>query len=181
MSNVHFGGDQINVSGSGNIGKVVGVGRPSRRPPLRSGSSFVCYARVDQARVEPIAAALRSHGHGIWFDSWDLPAGANWRAHVTEAISTAICVVTFFSTASAQRFWSEQATELSYIRDQRMARELPVVSVRLDACEVPAMPIGPEDNTLADLQFFDLFPLSADRVAGLISAIDRAVGRSEAG
>ncbi len=154
-------GDQINVAGTHNVGKMVNPDsseqKRSSNTPESSGSTvFVSYSHCDMSEVAELVSKLRGLGLDIWFDRTELRVGQLWRDQIRESITTAAGVIVVFSNRSAQRSWSQQAVEVALARDVRSTRLLPVIPIRLDDCEIPGMPIGPGAITLDDVHAIDL-------------------------
>lgn len=172
MPDQFIAGDQINMSGSGNVGKVVrSPASPGASTAASSGTFFVSYSRVDAARVQPLARELTSFGLDTWVDEAALTGGEMWRDRIASTIGSARGVIAMFSQQSVSRLWSEQAAEILAARDIRMVRPLAVIPVRLEECQVPDMPIGPGTKTLHDLHFVDVFSNAPSAIAPLVRAL----------
>lgn len=90
---------------------------------------FLSYARGDMERVRPLAIALESDGHSVWWDS-HISGGAEFAGAIEEALASANVVVVC---------WSETSVRSAWVRDEAAAgrnggRLLPV---SLDGCLPP--------------------------------------------
>jgi len=71
---------------------------------------FLSYARADQARAKPLAAALARQG---WSVFWDLtiPPGKTWHEVIEDELVQARCVVVAWSQAALQSRWVREEAE----------------------------------------------------------------------
>ena len=65
---------------------------------------FISYANKDQARIKPLAKALKSLGWSVWWDR-TIPVGKNYREVITEALKVAKCVIVVWTKNSALSNW----------------------------------------------------------------------------
>jgi hypothetical protein len=90
---------------------------------------FISYAREDEERIRPLAAALEAHGWSVFWDR-RIPAGQTWRSVLGQALHDAKCVIVAWSHHSvASRWVSEEA-------DAGLQRGI-LVPVLLDQVEPP--------------------------------------------
>ena len=70
---------------------------------------FISYAREDEERIRPLAAALEAHGWSVFWDR-RIPAGQTWRSVLGQALHDARCVIVAWSRHSvASRWVAEEA------------------------------------------------------------------------
>jgi hypothetical protein len=101
---------------------------------------FLSYAREDEARIRPLAAALEAQGWSVFWDR-RIPAGASWRDHIAEALQTAACVVVVWSRHSVSSAWVIEEAE----DGQHRGKLIPVLLEPVDP------PIGFRGIQAADL------------------------------
>jgi hypothetical protein len=65
---------------------------------------FISYAREDEERIRPLAAALESHGCSVFWDR-RIPAGQAWRSFLGQALQDARCVIVAWSRHSVASKW----------------------------------------------------------------------------
>lgn len=82
----------------------------------RGPSVFISYARVDRARVTPIAEALAAAGCEVWWDTL-IDGGAAFARLIEERLASADAVVVAWSQASIQSDWVRD--EAGHARDSR--------------------------------------------------------------
>ena len=90
---------------------------------------FISYAREDEERIRPLAAALEAHGCSVFWDR-RIPAGQTWRSFLGQALHDARCVIVAWSRHSVASTWvAEEA-------DAGLQRGI-LVPVLLDEVEPP--------------------------------------------
>lgn len=90
---------------------------------------FISYAREDEERIRPLAAALESHGCSVFWDR-RIPAGQTWRSVLGQALHDARCVIVAWSRHSVASKWvAEEA-------DAGMQRGI-LIPVLLEEVEPP--------------------------------------------
>lgn len=67
-------------------------------------SVFLSYDHEDSARAAPIAAALETHGHSVWWDR-QIHGGAEYNSEIESAVENADAVVVLWSAASVRSAW----------------------------------------------------------------------------
>ena len=65
---------------------------------------FISYAREDEDRIRPLAAALEAHGWSVFWDR-RIPAGQTWRGVLGQALHDARCVIVAWSRHSVASRW----------------------------------------------------------------------------
>jgi TIR domain len=132
---------------------------------------FLSHVREDAERVERLAAALEARGVATWIDRQIKP-GKRWEKAVEDAIRSGTFFVACFSRAHAARDRSYMNKELLIaIEEVRLRPEDAswFIPIRLDDCEIPDRPIGPE-LTIRSFQCLDMFPDWARSVDRLVEA-----------
>jgi hypothetical protein len=145
--------------------------RPRRRV-------FVSYVRQDSQVVGGICDQLLRAGVPLWRDTDNLVGGTRWREEIGEAIRAGSAFVAMFSSRSERRSSSYMREEIVVAVDElrRRPRDRPwFIPVRLDACKLPMIEIGP-DERLAHLHCLDVFdPEDTAAIANLLSAVKAAL------
>jgi hypothetical protein len=67
-------------------------------------SVFLSYDHEDSARAAPLAAALESHGHSVWWDR-HIRGGAEYNSAIENAVESADAVVVLWSANSVRSAW----------------------------------------------------------------------------
>jgi hypothetical protein len=98
---------------------------------------FISHANKDGDIAQQLCAVLERHGVPCWIAPRDIPAGADWRAAIVNAISASDLMITLIS---------EDAS-----RSEQIARDLD----RADRDRVPILPIRLDDVPVAgELRYF---------------------------
>lgn len=92
-------------------------------------SVFLSYARNDVARVRPLAQALQSAGHSVWWDQ-HIAGGQQYSEEIEQALESADAVVVVWTDSSCRSSWVRD--EAASARDR--GRLIPVC---LDGCTPP--------------------------------------------
>ena len=93
---------------------------------------FLSYAREDGTFVDALQKSLENHGHTIWRDIKDLPAGARFSEEIKNAIDNAYAIIFIISEASQSSDWVE--SELNYALDKGKSKVIPI---RLFEADLP--------------------------------------------
>ncbi len=88
---------------------------------------FLSYAREDQARIAPLAAALSAAGFDVWWDK-RIAGGAEFSRETEEQLNRARIIVVAWSMAASQSMWV--ADEATVGRDKGN-----LIPIALDAAE----------------------------------------------
>jgi hypothetical protein len=134
---------------------------------------FISHVREDAARVERLASELEARGIGTWIDRHKIKPGERWEKAIEDAIRSGAFFIACFSRTYAARASSYMNEELHLA--SREVRRRPAnaswfIPVRLDDCEIPDWPIGPE-LSIRSFQWLDMFPDWATSVKRLAEAI----------
>lgn len=90
---------------------------------------FLSYAREDQARVRPLAAALERDGHYLWWDQ-QIAGGREFNEEIEKALGAAEAVVVAWTAASVHSPWVRD--EAATARDASS-----LIPVSLDGAQPP--------------------------------------------
>jgi TIR domain-containing protein len=71
-------------------------------------SVFLSYDHEDSARAAPLAAALESHGHSVWWDR-HIHGGAEYNSEIEDAVERSDAVIVL---------WSEKSVRSAWVRDE---------------------------------------------------------------
>ena len=146
---------------------------------------FVCYAHEDAAAVYPELTRLKDFGVRIWYDE-GIPAGANWRQQIGQALEGAVQVLFYISEASITS--DHCIREISYALDESK----PVIPVRLQDVALPAdLKIGLSPvqmimrqelgtNSYEQMLLAALAPVTGESTSPVSSPMGESVQRSAA-
>lgn len=98
-------------------------------PTGKPARLFLSYARVDRARVAPIAQALAAAGHDIWWDAL-MEGGSAFAQEIEARLAAAHAVIVIWSAASVASDWVRD--EAAHGRDRQR-----LVPVLLDGTDPP--------------------------------------------
>ncbi|MEV4050771.1 TIR domain-containing protein [Amycolatopsis sp. NPDC049688] len=127
---------------------------------------FISYSNRDGfANAKWLAEILRSAGHKVWFDAWELKVGDNIAARIRDAIESADAVVVVLSEDYASRPWMSR--EISIAAAQPNPRFLPV---RFEEVEAPGL--------LGDYKYLDLFELEEVEAKRQVLEVFESVSRA---
>ena len=90
---------------------------------------FLSYAREDEARVRPLAAALERAGHCLWWDQ-QIAGGREFNAEIEKALGNAEAVIVAWTEASVHSAWVRD--EAATARDGGL-----LIPVSLDGAQPP--------------------------------------------
>ena len=136
---------------------------------------FLSYARDDTARLRPLAAALESSGHSVWWDT-HIPGGEQFADAIERALDEADAIIVAWSKASVRSPWVRDEAAVGRDRGR-------LVPVSLDGCSPP---IGFRQYQTVDLSNWNgrcgapaLTPLKAAIAARIGSNESPAADRGE--
>ena len=134
---------------------------------------FLSHVREDAERVERLAADLEARGIGTWIDRHKIKPGERWQRAIEDAIRSGAFFLACFSHAYAGKPSSYMNEELHLAAREMRRKPLNAswfIPLRLDDCEIPDWPIGPE-LSIRSFQWHDMFPDWARSVERLAEAI----------
>lgn len=129
-------------------------------------SLFLSYSREDVERIEPLAAALESAGHDVWWDH-HIDGGEEFSGVIEQALEAAEVVVVAWTCTSVKSGWVRD--EAGHGRDTGR-----LVPVTLDGC-LP--PLGFRQYQTIDLTKWN-GRVPSPALEPLCRAVDKALGRS---
>jgi hypothetical protein len=120
---------------------------------------FLSHVREDAERVERLAADLEARRIGTWIDRHKIKPGERWQKAIEDAIRSGAFFVACFSHTYAAKNSSYMNEELHLA--SRGVRRKPLnvswfIPLRLDDCEIPDWPIGPE-LSIRSFQWLEMF------------------------
>ena len=84
--------------------RSMGLDPAQIRNPAPRNDIFICYAREDKKRVDPIVRELKKHGWGVFCDMV-IPPGENWRSYIKKRLDESCCVLVLWSHHSINSDW----------------------------------------------------------------------------
>src|SRR5262245_22543449 len=123
---------------------------------------FISHRGADAEPARHLAKEIRTAGHEVWLDEWEIGIGDSIVGRIDEGLSRASHVVLCFSSAAVAPAWMD-AEWYSALARQLNNRGVKLLPVRLTGGEPPAI--------LADVKYADLL---TDWKSGL-SALLRAI------
>jgi hypothetical protein len=105
--------------------------------PARSPSVFLSYSSLDKERfAQGLAARLRARGIDVWFDDWEILPGDSLVDRIFEhGLASADVVIVVLSRNSVASPWVRE--ELHAGLHRRIAKEVTLIPVVIDDCEIP--------------------------------------------
>lgn len=108
---------------------------------------FVSYRSIDLPHVERLASAIRSSGHDVWLDQWEIGLGDSIVQKIGQGLEKSAYLVLCCSSAGNESPWMSREWMSA------LARQLNGAGIRL----LPALlPGGAAPAILADLRYADL-------------------------
>lgn len=108
---------------------------------------FLSYAQGDRSVANRIAEALRTAGHPVWFDAWELAPGDSIIDRIDQALAPSDFLVVLLSRRSAESTWVQKELSATLAKELK-DRGITVLPALLDDCDLPPL--------LANRQFVDL-------------------------
>ena len=134
---------------------------------------FLSHVREDAERIDRLASDLEARDIETWIDRHKIRPGERWEKAIEDAIRSGAFFVACFSTAYSARDRTYMNEELHIAFQEvrlRPADRSWFIPIRLDDCEIPALPIAP-NLTVRSFQWLDLFPNWEKGVERLAEAI----------
>jgi TIR domain len=123
---------------------------------LSTPRAFLSHSWSDNARVRPLAVALRAHGVDVWFDQWEMGPGDSLVQKINEGLEQCAVFLVALSAASVASNWVREELSAAVVR--RIEDHARLIPVRLDDTPVPAVirhlsyvPLDPLDDAVATL------------------------------
>jgi formylglycine-generating enzyme required for sulfatase activity len=120
---------------------------------------FLSHVREDAERVDRMAADLEARGIEAWIDRHKIKPGQRWERAIEDAIRSGAFFIACFSQAYAARPRTYMNEELHIALEEirlRPAERSWFIPIRLDACEIPDLPIDSK-LTVRSFHWLDMF------------------------
>lgn len=108
---------------------------------------FVSHRGADAAEAERLASELRSRGHDVWLDVWNIKLGDSIVEQINEGLSDSTSVIVCYSHSGTLAPWMNREW-MSALARQLNGSAVRLLPVRLTGGEPPAI--------LSDIKFADL-------------------------
>jgi len=109
-------------------------------------SVFMSHRVADESAAERLAVELRSRGHDVWLDTWEIALGDSIVARMDEGLTGSPYVVLCYSAAGSTSPWMSREW-MSALARQLNGVGVRVLPVRLTGGDPPAI--------LADVKYAD--------------------------
>lgn len=123
---------------------------------------FVSHRGADTSEAAKLATELRSAGHTVWLDEWELGLGDSIVQKMNEGLDGATYVVVCYSASGVTASWMGREW-MSTLARQLNGHGVKLIPVRLTGGEPPAL--------LADLKYADLVRDWTGGMAALLAAL----------
>src|SRR5262249_23830100 len=133
---------------------------------LQSMKLFLSYSRQNEHAAKQLYSTLKAKGVDVWFDREALLPGQEWEPAIKRALSDSDTVLLLLSSQSVDRrgFFQKEIRLALDVMQTVPAGHIYLLPVRLDDCRVP--------DSLATIQYVDLFPRYDDAIAKVLSALE---------
>lgn len=98
---------------------------------------FISHRGPDKVLAEKLAGAVRSAGHKVWLDIWEINVGDQIVGRMNEGIAGAAYVVMCYSSAGTAPWFNIEW--LSALARQLSGEPVKVLPVRLSGTDAPAI------------------------------------------
>ncbi len=123
---------------------------------------FVSHRRSDASEAEALANDIRSAGHQVWLDDWEISIGDSIVAKMNEGLGDSAYLVLCYSKAGSEAPWIGREWQSALAR-QMNGLSVKILPVILTGGSPPAI--------LADIQYVDLTKDRSAAVKSLLKAI----------
>jgi hypothetical protein len=123
---------------------------------------FISHRIADEAPAELLAKEVRTAGHDVWLDTWEIDLGDSIIGKMDEGLAGSTYVVLCYSSSGSASPWMSREW-MSALARQLNGHGVKVLPVRLTGGEPPAI--------LADLKYADLVADWAGGLRALLAAI----------
>jgi len=123
---------------------------------------FISHRSDDAAVAERLAHEIRSHGHQVWLDVWEIQPGDSIVERIGIGLEGASYLVLCYSAAGVLAAWFNREW-MSALARQLNGHKIRILPVRLTGGEPPAI--------LVDIRYADLVKNWATGVGELLRSI----------
>lgn len=123
---------------------------------------FVSYRAPDAVPAERLANELRSRGHDVWLDTWEISLGDSVIGKMNEGLAKAAYLLLCCSSSGLDSQWVSREWMSTLVRQLRGV-DVKILPVRLTGGESPAI--------LADIKHADITKDWDSGVRGLCAVI----------
>ncbi|WP_086747623.1 toll/interleukin-1 receptor domain-containing protein [Streptomyces scabiei] len=116
---------------------------------------FISHRGSDNDAAERLATELRTHGHQVWIDLWEISLGDSIVAKIDDGLAISSYLVLCYSSDGIHAPWMSQEW-MSTLARQLNGQKVKILPVRLSGGSPPAI--------LADVKYADL---AADWPSGI--------------
>ena len=133
------------IDGMGKILEVI-------EQTLMRARVFLCYAKKDLEKVEPIFSILEQEGHQPWLDVKCLFAGEDWEVAIRRILRETDFVIVCLSENSVNHrgFMRKEIKIALEMWEEKLEDDIYLIPARLEECEI-------KDEKLGTLHRVDLF------------------------
>jgi TIR domain len=108
---------------------------------------FISHRKQDDTEATQLAEELRSAGHSVWLDEWEIGLGDSIVAKMNEGLTGPVRVVLCYSSSDVLSPWISREW-MSALARQLDGHDVRILPVRLTGGDPPAL--------LADIKYADL-------------------------
>lgn len=99
---------------------------------------FLSHSSSDKSFVQTLAEDLRSRGHQVWLDEWEIKVGECIPTRIEDGLRKSEFVVVVMSQRSCASAWVDREWKSKYW-DEVDSRQVLVLPVLLETCEIPQL------------------------------------------
>ncbi|HEY2290165.1 MAG TPA: toll/interleukin-1 receptor domain-containing protein [Thermoanaerobaculia bacterium] len=125
-------------------------------------SLFISHREADAKEAERLATELRSKGHQVWLDRWEIQTGDSIIEKIDDGLAGAMYLILCYSDQGVSAPWMGREW-MSTLARQLNGRGIKLLPARLTGGEPPAI--------LEDIRYADLATDWDSGVADLLAAI----------
>jgi TIR domain len=123
---------------------------------------FISHRGADAQEAERLATELRTRGHQVWLDRWEIQTGDSIVGKINQGLEGAAYLILCYSDQGVSAPWMGREW-MSALSRQLNGRDIKVLPVRLTGGEPPAI--------LDDIRYADLGADWDSGVAELLAAL----------
>ena len=110
---------------------------------------FVSYSSKDRGTARRLASDLKTQGHRVWLDEWEIHVGECIPSKIEEGIGSADFLIILLSRHAVQSPWVDREWRAAYwaeVSDNKLA----ILPVRVEPCSIPLLLQAKKYADLAD-------------------------------